>query len=268
MKYLIPLVIIFLLYVIIENTVILRVRRELFVSGGIRIAHIADLHKKRYGKGNKRLISRVRSENPDIILISGDLVSRDCMDFSRAETTLRSLAEICPVYMVFGNHEADMPEACIARFKEAVKRSGAVLLENETLRLNIRGNKLNLGGLVLKNSVYKKDGRYRNLDIAEKEDITDSIGEAPDGKNLLLVHNPLFAEAYEQWGADYAVCGHVHGGSVVIPFTRIGVLSPERKFFPKYSKGVYTIGKMKLLLSGGLGKPRIFNFPELVIYEI
>ncbi|MBE6861644.1 MAG: metallophosphoesterase [Ruminococcus sp.] len=268
MKYLIPLVIVFLIYVIIENFFILTVRREIFVKNGLRIAHIADIHKKRYGKGNKRLCGKVRSENPDIILISGDLVSRDCTDFSRAETTLRSLAEICPVYLVYGNHEQDLSEEYKNKLKEAVKRSGAVLLENKTVRLDINGNKVSLSGLVLKYSVYKKDGHYRNLDVTDKAEITESIGEASDGKNILLVHNPLFAEDYAQWGADYAVCGHVHGGSVVIPFTRIGVLSPERKFFPKYSKGVYTVGKMKLLLSGGLGKPRLFNFPELVIYEI
>ncbi len=268
MKYLIPLVILFLLYVIIENKVILKVRREVFVRNGLRIAHIADIHKKRYGRDNRRIIEMVRSENPQLILISGDLVSRDCTDFSRAENILKGLAEIAPVYMVYGNHEQDLSEEYNKKLKEAVNHSGAVLLENESVRLDINGNKFNLSGLVLKYSVYKKNGHYRNLDITDKDEITESIGEAPEGRNILLVHNPLFAEIYEKWGADYAVCGHVHGGSVVIPFTRIGVLSPERRFFPKYSKGVYTIGKMKLLLSGGIGKPRLFNFPEIVIYEI
>ena len=54
----------------------------------------------------------------------------------------------------------------------------------------------------------------------------------------------------------------------MIPFTRIGLLSPERRFFPKYSKGVFEVGNMKLLVSGGLGKLRLFNPPEVVVYFI
>jgi predicted MPP superfamily phosphohydrolase len=46
------------------------------------------------------------------------------------------------------------------------------------------------------------------------------------------------------------------------------ILSPERKFFPKYSKGVYSIGGMKLLVSAGLGKFRVFDPAEIVVYEI
>ncbi len=268
MRYIIPIVIIFLLYVIIENVFMLRVRRETFRSGGIKIAHAADLHKKRYGRNNRRLCEAVKAGSPDIILISGDLVSRDCTDFSRAEKTLRSLCEIAPVYIVYGNHEADMPNECISRFNEIAEKAGAVLLDNKTVSININGRALSLCGLTLPDSTYKKDGGYRSLDSIDMAYIVSAIGEAPDGENILLVHNPLFAEVYAQWGADYAVCGHVHGGSVAVPFTRIGLLSPERRFFPKYSKGVYTIGKMRLLLSGGLGKPRIFNPPELVFYEI
>ena len=54
----------------------------------------------------------------------------------------------------------------------------------------------------------------------------------------------------------------------MIPFTRIGLFSPERRFFPKYSKGVFEVGNMKLLVSGGLGKLRLFNPPEVAVYFI
>ena len=83
---------------------------------------------------------------------------------------------------------------------------------------------------------------------------------------MLLAHNPLFAEAYSQWGADMTFSGHVHGGAVRI-FGK-GVLSPERKFFPKYTKGVYTVGNMKLLVTSGIGKLRLFNPAEMVVYKI
>lgn len=268
MKYAIIAALLLLLYAAAENVFMLKIRREVFRSGGIRIAHIADLHKKRFGSGNERLCRKTAGEKPDIILISGDLVSRKCTDFTDAEKTLRRLAEIAPVYMVFGNHETDLPDAYREKFTEIIKNSGTVLLKNEASVLEIKGRSINLCGMELNKNVYKKDERYKNLDTVDCGDILRAMGEKPSGETILLVHNPLFAEAYEQWGADYAVSGHVHGGAARIPFIGVGILSPERRFFPEYSKGVYNIGRMKLLLSAGLGKLRLFNPPEIVIYDI
>ncbi len=251
----------------VENNMMLRVRHEK-LGKGLKIAHIADLHKRRFGSSNERLIGRVIAEKPDVILISGDLISRSCTDFSSAKTTLEGLCAIAPVYMVFGNHEADLSNEYKSELKTIVKKSGAYLLENETVHLSIGDRRVNISGLELNNSVYKKNGSYRNLDEVTLGEIKQKIGKKPEGETILLVHNPLFAKIYAEWGADYAVSGHVHGGAVCVPFTRVGVLSPERRFLPKYTKGVYTVGRMKLLLSGGLGKFRLFNPPEIVIYEL
>ena len=46
------------------------------------------------------------------------------------------------------------------------------------------------------------------------------------------------------------ISGHIHGGVIRLPFA---LLSPEYKFFPKYSAGLYNINKMKLLVSRGIG---------------
>ncbi|MBQ8296293.1 MAG: metallophosphoesterase [Ruminococcus sp.] len=267
MKNIILLVILFGLYVLIENRFMLRVRREKLGSG-VRIAHVADLHKRRFGSNNERLCGKIAAEKPDIILVSGDIVSRSCTDFSRVGSLLRTLSQTAPVYLVFGNHETDFSPERRAAFIRAVKDSGTVLLENETVQLEINGRTLNLSGIELEKTVYKKNNSYRKLDVPDIEEFNEKLGKKPDGETVLLVHNPLFAELYAQWGADYAVTGHVHGGAVMIPFTGVGLLSPERKLLPKYSKGIYTVGKTKLLLSGGLGKFRLFNPPEIVIYEV
>lgn len=268
MKLIILAVLFFGVWALIENTLILSVRREKLGKGDIRIAHIADLHKRSFGKGNSRIIGKISAEKPDLILISGDLVSRDCIDFSEAEKLLTELVKIAPVYMVYGNHEKDLSDEYIKTLQDVIIRSEAVLLDNAAEMVEIRGQSLNICGLTLKRTVYKKDGKYRNLDTLTLEEIHAKSGKKPEGKTILLVHNPLFAQVYSRWGADFAVCGHVHGGVARIPFTRLGVLSPERKFFPRYSKGVYTIGRMRLLVSSGLGKLRLFNPPEIVIYVL
>lgn len=267
MKIIILLVIIFIIYATIENCFLLVVRRGK-IGDGIKIAHISDLHKRHFGKHNERLCRKTKEENPDLIIISGDLVSRTETDFSCARETLRKLCEIAPVYMIFGNHEQSLPDEKLKEFLKAVSETDVILLKNEMKSIELSGRIINITGLEPAYTTYKKDGGYRNLDVVTPDEMQKLIGKKPDGETLLIAHNPLFAEAYSKWGADYIFSGHVHGGAVMIPFTNVGVLSPERKFLPKYSKGIYTLGKSKLLVSGGLGKLRLFNPPEIVIYEI
>lgn len=265
MKYLLLFILIFAAYALLENKFILTVRHE--KSGdGIRIAHISDLHKRRFGKDNIRLCQAVKRESPDVIFITGDLVSRCEEDFTVAGRTVKQLAETAPVYLIFGNHEQDLSPAKKAEFLRVVGENGARILRNECAETEINGRRLKIFGLEESYEVYKVNGRYRNLKVLEKGDITALLGDCPDGEVLLLAHNPFFGEAYSQWGADYTFSGHVHGG--IVRIFGIGLLSPERKILPRASKGVYTYGGKKLLVSAGLGKKRLFNPSEVVIYDI
>ena len=152
------------------------------------------------------------------------------------------------------------------RLIEIIKLSGAKLLRNSRDFIIIGERRLNIIGYEPDYSVYKSDGCYTDLTPVTKADIVDVLGECPKGETLLLAHNPLFGKAYAEWGADYTFSGHVHGGIVRI-FGK-GILSPERKFLPKYTKGVYDFGGKKLLVSAGLGILRLLNPPEIVIYDI
>ncbi len=252
-------------YVLAENKLILRTRREYF-GNGIKIAHISDVHKRRFGKNNSRICRLIRRENPDIIFITGDLVSRTERDFSAAETMLENLCKTAPVYMIFGNHEQTLPKEMKREFYKIIKRTGVVLLKNNSSEIEINGRKLHIYGLAENHKIYKNGNSYRNLDTITLDGINSLIGKCPDTETLLLAHNPFFAEVYSQWGAEYTFSGHVHGGAVRL-FGK-GILSPERKLFPPYSKGVFEVGGMKLLVSGGLGKFRLFNPPEIVICRI
>ncbi|MBE6864412.1 MAG: metallophosphoesterase [Ruminococcus flavefaciens] len=266
MIYLILIIIgIFLLYAVIENAFMLCVRREKF-GGDIKVVHISDLHKKRFGKYNKRLCRIVERESPDVIIISGDLVSRSEMNFETVGKTLEKLCRIAPVYMIFGNHEQSMLPEMQKKFLETVSLTDARLLRNENDVFEKNGRRITIYGLEEHYEVYKKNGGYRDLEIITPEDMQTYLGDITDEEVWLIAHNPFFAESYSQWGADVVFSGHVHGGSVRL-FGR-AILSPERVFFPKNSKGVYEFGRTKLLVSAGLGKLRLFNPPEVVVYVI
>ena len=259
------IIVLLLFYAVYENFFALTVRREKLGSG-VRIVHLSDLHKRKFGKGNIRLINRVIAEKPDIIIVSGDFISRSEKDFSEAELLLKELCAAAPVCMIYGNHEQSMPAEKSREFAEMLARNQQILLKNRSAELNIRGRALKIFGLFENYGVYKKNGGYRDLDTLSTDEITGLLGECPDGEVLLIAHNPFFGKEYAEWGAEYTFSGHVHGGSVRL--FGLAMLSPERKFFPKYSKGIYDINRKKLLVSAGLGKLRLFDPPEIVVYEI
>ncbi|MBR2284504.1 MAG: metallophosphoesterase [Ruminococcus sp.] len=257
-----------------ESFFLLTVRRERLSGSGstIKTAHISDLHKRRFGEGNIRLTDRIREGSPDVIFITGDLVSRTETDFTAAEQLMRELCRIAPVYMIFGNHEQSLPPGYAERLENAAQRAGVTLLHNSHRVVDIRGRELYICGFDPDYSVYKTDeGGYSGLSVITAEDIAGAVGERPEsGTVLLLAHNPLFAEEYARWGADMTFCGHVHGG--VVRLFGVGLLSPERRLFPRYTKGVYDMGHIRpgsrVLVSAGLGKLRLFDPAEVVFYDI
>ena len=95
---------------------------------GCTIVQISDLHSKRFGQGQRRLLKRVAREKPHIIAVTGDIVSRGDRDFSRAVLCARGLAAIAPVYFIPGNHEADQAE--YGRLRRKLEGAGLILLEN------------------------------------------------------------------------------------------------------------------------------------------
>ena len=143
------------------------------------------------------------------------------------------------------------------------EQAGCHPLRNETVPLEKSGcSPLYLAGAELAYGIYRDDNRgFRHLQLYTADDLTQALGTR-QGCTVLLAHNPLLLDSYAGWGADVVLSGHVHGGMVRLPFVG-GVLSPERRFFPKYDKGLYEKGGTKLYVSGGIGKPRLFNPPEI-----
>lgn len=258
----------FLIYVYAENNLLI-MKRYILKKGQnpqrkLKIVQISDVHKKRIGK---KIISRTRQAEADIILLTGDLVSRHETNFSYLEKMVEGLAKICPVYACIGNHEQDLPCEYMEQYRAIMKKYGVHLLENNTDIFEADSISIKIAGASLRHGIYKNpDGGYSNLESCTADDLVSDLGRK-DGFTILLAHNPLCFEAYCGWGADFVFSGHIHGGSVRLPFLG-GILSPERRFFPEYSKGVYRKKATTMVVSGGIGKPRIFNPPEIVCCEI
>lgn len=235
---------------------------------GRKILLLADLHRKTFGKDYCILLDTVKAASPDYIIFAGDLYSRDERELVAKVELMRALNEIAPTFYAAGNHELQDTDLTDAMFCK-LKSLGIHALENERAVIRNGGGRLNIYGLMLPERFYvSKSGSFRGLPVPNGETIERYLG-APEreGCNLLIAHNPLFFRAYEEWGADMVFSGHVHGGVIRLPLLG-GLLSPERKFFPKYSKGLYRLGSAVMAVTSGLGKLRINNPSQVMLLTL
>ena len=95
---------------------------------GFRIVQISDLHNAQFGKENERLLERISGAEPDVIVLTGDLVDSRRTDLDIALSFAAEAVQIAPVYYVPGNHEARIPE--YEQLKSDLTEAGVTVLEN------------------------------------------------------------------------------------------------------------------------------------------
>ncbi|MBQ8787723.1 MAG: metallophosphoesterase [Oscillospiraceae bacterium] len=233
---------------------------------GFKIVHLSDLHNKVFGKNNAPLLNLIESEQPDIIVMTGDMISHKAPYTDQFLTLVQNMRKLCPVYYVNGNHElSDIDSEEFNRVTEKMAEYGAVCLDNTSVEIH-RGNEhIRICGLCYTAEYYRGVREYkRGWKAFMLTDMIDYMGvKQPDEYTILLAHNPLDFDVHAEWGADISFGGHVHGGLIRLPIVK-GIFSPERRFFPKYKEGVYQVGSSFLVASRGLGKIRINNPPEVV----
>ena len=239
----------------------------------VRLALLADLHNKQYGKDNDRLLQAIRAQKPDLILCAGDMItSVPGKTMEPAKDLIRKLAGEYPFYFADGNHEHRIcsdPETFAPmgeQFCESLEKSGVCRLVNENVSLPSLG--LRIYGLDLDRDKYRKFGRPR----LSREELRRLLGDAPEADFvILLAHNPAFFKAYAAWGSDLTLSGHLHGGVMRLPWVG-GVLSTSFRVFPKYDGGMFEEAGRRMVVSRGLGghtiPVRIFNPAELVIIDL
>lgn len=236
------------------------------VFDGYKILQLSDLHSKSFGNNNEMLIDMIDKESPNIIVMTGDMVTANEKDFTVFYSLVKELTKKYRVYYVYGNHEGELSLKLKSEITAFLKENGVIVLDNDYISIEKNNEKINLYGLCYTQKYYSYKGGKKHI-ITENY-IKNKLGTIDKNKyNILLTHNPLFFDAYSGYGFDLTLSGHVHGGLIRLPFIG-GILSPERKFFPQYSAGVYEKGNSKLVVSRGLSRGtkgfRFFNRPDVV----
>ncbi|MGL5754652.1 MAG: metallophosphoesterase [Paraclostridium sp.] len=230
---------------------------------GFKIVQVSDLHNKSFGKNNEKLLRLIESENPDIVVVTGDLVEGDNKNFHIALNLIDELVKKYEVYHIIGNHEQ---KSLIKKYKKEYETYFKNLynksiknLNNDKLCLNRGNSSINIYGLIVPLNYYPyffKNYKNRKNRLEDKF-IHQSLGMInKEEYNIMLAHTPFFFEDYEEYGVDLVLSGHVHGGIIRLPGVG-GILSPNREFFPKYDFGKYEKNDTTMLLSKGLGGSKV-----------
>ena len=217
---------------------------------GLRIAHLSDFHlgfPSRSSVAIERAADWVEERQPDLTLISGDLLSRPS-----GEERLRSLLARMPrCYAVLGNHDFARTKDPFAKPSAVVDLGEATLLVNESRTVELRKKKVQIAGV---------DPRAYSAGLARPDRLAD-----PDADlRILLCHFPGVIDRLQPGSFHLVLAGHLHAGQICVPFPG-GRLRLAHLHW-RYVSGLYRRSAGLLHLSPGLGTTfvpfRFFARPE------
>lgn len=233
---------------------------------------LSDLHDNCFGEGQKDLLRAIEKANPEAVLIGGDMmVVKKGADTHAALFLIEKLAEKYPIYYGNGNHEMRMDQRrsqygeTYDIYRRRLQEIGVVYLSDYSVQID---DQIQISGLNIDSPYYK---RFKP-DVMDTEYIEQKLGKAKRQMyQILLAHSPLYHETYSRWGADLALCGHFHGGTVRIPGLG-GLMTPQYQFFKQCCGGIHWREGKAMIVSRGLGTHsiniRLNNKPELIVIRI
>jgi uncharacterized protein len=231
----------------------------------VRVLHLSDLHSSAEVPTNL-LLDAARAgiaRKPDLICLTGDYVTTlRQYDAAGLAKVFALLAKAAPTYAVVGNHDCG-----------TARESGK---STEILRELLERNGVN----VLHNlsSVVELPGSGAKLCLAGTADVWNSNEFDPDlafervDENLpvvALVHNPDAKSVLADKPWDLMLCGHTHGGQVLLPFI-------EPYWLPvmdaRYIAGLYPLDSgRQLYITRGVGSSKGIRFrcrPEVSVLDL
>lgn len=238
----------------------------------VRLVQLSDLHGWTFGEGNAELIAQVETLEPDIIVMTGDMLDKSEENADTVCDLIRVLVNTAPVYYCYGNHEYQWMQSHGESLTLALEAAGAIVLDVAYTDITVNGQPIRIGGY---HGYYRQPGMYdisqeqRKAELAFCDDF-----ENTESYKLLLCHIPT---PWLDWGyiddfpVDLVLAGHYHSGQIRLPVVG-GLYAPYVGLFPEYTEGLYKGEKATCILSTGLGAspgiPRVNNYPQIVVIDL
>lgn len=221
----------------------------------IKLALFSDTHFGVYKNAMpmQRIVSRINTEAPDVVLIAGDFLYH--LAPAEIPASLAPLADLKgPVFAVLGNHDVGFPgPVYTADLYSALNALGVTLVENRAHRVTLAGQDVIIAG---------------TSDLWQRQQDYGFAADMPDLPVFLLTHNPDTALSVPaDFGYDLMLAGHTHGGQVRLP----GLV---QRFIPTeypFDKGLHEVtiaGERRHVFvtsgTGMVGLPFRFNMPPRI----
>lgn len=224
-----------------------------------KIVQFSDFHYNNFNneKKLKKVIKKINSYEPDIIVFNGDLIDKDFKpnekDYNIITNELKKLKNDSLKYSVIGDEDFYNDE-----YDNIMNESGINLLKNN---YDIVYNKDNNPILI-----YGIDSSLKgnpNISSLSKKDINNIAYK------FIIVHEPDYANEIPEGNGDIILAAHSMYGQIRLP-----IIKPFN--LPKGAKDYYNrdneVNNMKLYITGGCGQKkynfRLFTLPSINLYEL
>jgi predicted MPP superfamily phosphohydrolase len=215
---------------------------------GLRIAHLSDFHLGMPSRGVgavERAVDWTAERKPDLVCITGDLLSRE-----RGQPLLLELLQrLDHPYVVLGNHDFALSRDPFSKPVDLLRLDHGKLLVDESVEVELRGLRVELAGVDPRAWMRRRRSGFRESDADLR---------------ILLCHFPRALDYVAPDRFHLVLSGHLHAGQIVLPYG-IGKLYLAHLGAP-YTDGVYRRHGTTLHVSPGLGTTfipfRFFARPE------
>jgi uncharacterized protein len=219
---------------------------------GFRIVQITDLHCDWAIRNEEKMVRIINDLEPDLIVATGDFLNHS-QGLPHLRDSLARLTAPLGKFAVTGNQDLRW----LPRF-DLLEGTGFRWLDGETALVTKGAESIGMAGIGFARSTPRMD----------------PIQALPaDRFNVFLFHTPDLIEETSGPGVDLYLCGHTHGGQVVLPW--YGALITFSKFGKKYESGRYRAGETTLYVNRGLGleprpgpQVRFLARPEIAVFDI
>lgn len=237
---------------------------------GYRIVQLSDFHIGTYAfapSAVDRIVDRVNSLRPDLIVFTGDLVNSDPAEVEQFTEMLGRLKSRDGVISVLGNHDyceykeykaPDSSQKAALRLMRTERDLGWKLLRNESTLIRHGADSIAVIGV--ENAGSRAFGDRSDLPKA-------MTGIDVQTFKVLLSHDPTHwkREVVPTTDIDLTLSGHTHAMQF-----RIGNWSPSKWVYPEWG-GLYDDGAKKLYVSTGVGENVAYRFgawPQVVLLKL
>lgn len=227
------------------------------IKDEITIVQISDLHGSVFGMNNSSIINRVDKAEPDFVVVTGDMYTRDSEEGKKTAIRLmKNISENYDTYYVNGEHDNEKV------FFDELRENNVKVLDYKSEDITVGETDIRLYGIT-------------NVYYSPTFDLNNEFALDESRYNILLAHI-CNKEDFASFGMDLCLCGDTHGGQVRLPF--IGGLYGTNGWLPEvvdkdaFIKGLYKYENTSFYISSGLGNYpiplRFLNRPEIAVIKL